>query len=231
MTSRCVLLFTRSPKAEARTKRLPGAEPLFALAAERVADAALSSGFDLLVVGGADAVRPHAGRLSQRGRDLGERLANAFADARARGYDAIVAVPGDVPGLDPAHFAAAAAALEAGHLVLGPSPDGGVYLLGLPPGAGASLLEGVRWQTGAVFRDLLLRARHRPVQVLPPLRDLDRPRDLAPLARASGDDPLLVALVRHIRSRPLLGGGSEAPHAPRLLRSLVEPLRGPPASA
>ena len=227
---RCVLLFARSPRAETRTKRLAGAEPFFAAAAERVAEAARCAGFDLLVVGGGQPPKLEPRRsVPQRGRGFAERLRNAFADARALGYEHIVAVPGDVPGLDPALLTQAAAALDEGHIVLGPSPDGGVYLLGLAGEDWASALEGVRWQTGAVFKDLLSHARTSGVEVLRPLADVDRQRDLDRIALEGGVDADLVRLIRAIRRRPVL-----RPHAHEGPRRTapgfgVEPLRGPPS--
>src|SRR5205807_1266758 len=103
----------------------------------RVAEAVRSlGGADLLVVGAAAPGRPPGvRRLEQRGASFGERLRNALADARGLGYREVVAVPGDVPGLSAAHLRAAFAALGRHPVVLGPSPDGGVYLLGTREGA------------------------------------------------------------------------------------------------
>lgn len=226
----CLLLFARPPKAEARRKGLLGSEALFTLAAQRVIAAAAACGFDLLVVGG-HGREPAAGHLAQRGSDFGERLGNAIGDAAARGYRSMVVVPGDVPGFDRARLAAAARALGEGRLVFGPSPDGGVFLLGLPEGASPSLLTGVRWQTGAVFRDLVRRAGDCPVQVLDSLPDLDRTRDLGPLERAGASDPQLLALIRDIRSRRPARIPAELASPPGLFPSLTELLRGPPARA
>src|SRR5260221_148927 len=160
---RCVMLFARAPRAEARAKQLAQAEPLFALASRRVVAAArMLEEVDLLVVCPAAEPGPAAGpagalRLAQRGRGFRERLENAFADARALGYGEIVAVPGDVPGLSAAHLAAAFAALRRKPTVFGPSPDGGVYLIGArDPVDGLS--AGVRWRTRHVLGDLTRRA-------------------------------------------------------------------------
>jgi len=226
---RCVLFFARSPRAETRTKKLAGAEPFFAAAAERVAEAARQAGFDLLVASGGPPPKVEARRaVAQRGRGFAERLRNAFADAHALGYEQIVAVPGDVPGLDPALLAQAATALDEGRIVLGPSPDGGVYLLGLAGEDWASALEGVRWQTSAVFRDLLSHARNSGVEVLRVLADVDRLRDLDRIAREGGVDPGLVRLIRTIRRRPALRPCAHEGPRRRAPGLGVEPLRGPP---
>lgn len=213
---RCVLLFSRSPRAETRSKRLAGAEPLFAAAAEQVARAAGDAGFDLLL-------------LPQRGRGFAERLGNAFADARAEGYDQIVVVPGDVPGLDAALLAETALALDEGRAVLGPCPDGGVYLLGLVGEGWARALEDVRWRTTHVFEDLLFRTRASGPRVLRPLADVDRRRDLDRVVRENGLDRELTRLILALGRRPSLPPPSPLGPPPCWVGRGVELLRGPPS--
>jgi glycosyltransferase A (GT-A) superfamily protein (DUF2064 family) len=225
------MLFARAPRAEARAKQVAQAEPLFALASRRVAEAARMLGdVDLLVVcpaaesGGVS--DPAEVRLVQRGRGFRERLENAFADARALGYGEIVAVPGDVPGLSAAHLAAAFAALRRKPTVFGPSPDGGVYLIGTREPVDG-LFAGVRWRTRHVLRDLTERAGGG--DLLPALADLDGERDLG---RFEGDrDPAVRAILRAIR-RPVLPHGPGPGPRPRA-RLLASPdaQRGPPALA
>lgn len=228
---RCVLLFARAPREEARRKGLPGAEGLFALAAERVAQAAARSGFDLLVVG--DAPEAAGGRrLPQRGRGLAERLSNAFADAGALGYAQVVVVPGDVPEVNAAVLAEAGRALDAGGLALGPSPDGGVYLLGCAPSF-APAFSAVRWQTRAVFSDLRSQARGLglEVRVLRALGDVDRLRDLDRLAQHGDLDTVLRLLVAQIRRPSAPRQFEEAARLTGLFDPLAFALRGPPGLA
>jgi Uncharacterized protein conserved in bacteria (DUF2064) len=220
---RCVLVFARPPRAEARAKGLRSAEPLFRLAGRRLA-AAVSAlpGVDLL------AVTPDSEPLRQRGEDFGERLRNAFADAAALGYETIVVVPGDVPGLGLPQLRRAFDLLREKPAVLGPSPDGGVYLLGCR-GPSEHVLDGVRWQTGFVLQDLLARAGTAPL--LPALGDLDSASDLPRLVRAAAADPALVALLRQIRATGAGGAPSEEERVPPRPGLLREAPRGPPATA
>lgn len=219
------MLFARAPRAEARVKQVAQAEPLFALASRRVADAArMLADVDLLVVCPAAEALSGELRLAQRGSGFRERLENAFADARALGYSEIVVVPGDVPGLSAAHLAAAFAALRDQPTVFGPSPDGGVYLIGTREPVDG-LLAGVRWRTRHVLGDLVERAGGG--KLLPALADLDGERDLGRFERDR--DPAVRAILRAIR-RPLLPrrpGPGRRPRA-RLLAS-PDAQRGPPA--
>jgi 2-phospho-L-lactate guanylyltransferase (CobY/MobA/RfbA family) len=184
-TSRCILLFARAADEEARAKRLSRARGVFALARRRVvAAAAALRGADLLVVG-------PGGSLPQRGRDFAERLTNAFADARARGYAEVVAVPTDVPRLGARQLAEAFRRLAVVDVVLGPSPDGGAYLIGCRTDP-LALFLGVRWRTAGAFADLAANAGS--LAVLDPLEDVDRRSDLRTLD-ILGDRELAALLV------------------------------------
>ena len=112
--------------------------------------------------------------------------------------------------------------------MLGPSPDGGVYLLGCR-GPSEHVLDGVRWQTGFVLHDLLARAGTAPL--LPALGDLDSASDLPRLVRAAAADPALVGLLRQIRPDRNGRRASEEERAPARPGLLRRAPRGPPATA
>jgi glycosyltransferase A (GT-A) superfamily protein (DUF2064 family) len=229
---RAVLLFALPARQEARAKRLGRAEVLLDYARRRIAAAVADlPGVDLLV-------------LPQRGGGFGERLENALADARVLGYEEILVVPGDVPRLGAPQLARAFALLAERPVVLGPSPDGGIYLLGLKvsPAAAmaaaatvaatdpATLLAGVAWQGPAVFAELL--GRTGTPGVLEFLEDLDRPTDLRRLFELAGRralPPDLARLLAGLRT-PVPAADRSRGAAPRRL-SLSSRLltRGPPA--
>jgi len=212
-TRRCVLLFSRSPRAEARAKRLQGAEGLFRIARERLVDAVVAlDGVDLI-------------ELPQRGETFAERLGHAFDDARCLGYGQIVAVPGDVPGLDETHLRAAFAALDTADVVLGPCPDGGVYLIG-SRGPVSRLFDGVRWRTGLVLADLL--ARTGNASLLVALADLDRRRDLAALETDPALPAHIRALVSLLRRRSVIPRTEDDPWVGALFPTAPDRPRGPP---
>jgi uncharacterized protein len=114
--------------------------------------------------------------------DLGMRMKRALAGALGRGAPAAV-LASDVPGLGPRHLAEAFRVLEAdaADIVLGPSPDGGYYLLALRSAAPPSeLFDGVPWSTDRVLDTTLRIARGVGLRahLLEPLADVDRPEDL-----------------------------------------------------
>jgi len=245
-----VLLFARSARGEADAKGLGRAAALFALARRRVAAAAAQLGVDLVVVVGpagseADSpcgeLPPGCRFLLQHGPTFADRLSNAFGAVRALGYGEVVAVPTDVPLLGARHLSAAFDALaEGAGAVLGPSPDGGVYLIGVR-GDAQALLAGVRWRTARVLSDLSANAAHAahaadtgaPV-LLDRLRDVDRESDLCRLARelaaAPALDPELTRLVTLLLAATAVQV-SDGPSAGRARAIPCLPSRAPPAAA
>jgi uncharacterized protein len=214
---------------EARAKRMPAAARLFACARERVLSAAAGSGADALLCspGAAGPTAAGVAFLPQRGMAFGERLRNAVADARLLGYEHVVVVPGDVPGLRSRHLREAFRLLRAHDMVLGPSPDGGVYLLGLR-GASETALAGVPWCTRGVFASLHSAARR--AAVLAPLADLDGHAHLRAL-RADGTlDDEFSALVAALLARADAPASQASPQATDPHRSPLAS-RPPPAVA
>lgn len=67
----------------------------------------------------------------QCGNTFGERLANALEDVFKSGYDNVLVIGNDSPGLSAGLLQKANRALLSGQLVLGPALDGGVYLIGI----------------------------------------------------------------------------------------------------
>lgn len=120
----------------------------------------------------------HRRYLPQGPGDLGRRLAYAFERLCGAGRP-VIAVGSDCPGVGPARIREAADHLAKAEVVLGPSTDGGYYLIGLDrPRPG--LFEGVEWSTDRVLEATLARAEEAGlrVHVLAAERDLDTPEDL-----------------------------------------------------
>ena len=220
--SRCVLLFARAPRAEAAVKGLCGGEALFALSQGRVRDAvAALPGVALVLV-------PPA---AQAGTSFGEKLEAAFRNAAERGYEEIVAVPGDVPELTARDLAAAFRALSDTDTVLGPSSDGGVWLIGLRAGAVSfsGLFENVPWRTPRVLGALLGNAPK--AVLLGELLDVDRRADARrlrdALCAAKRDAILLAVLETFLGRRPeVFAQGSRRRVPPHF--DVPPPSRAPP---
>lgn len=91
---------------------------------------------------------------SQVAGNLGDRLAGAFEQAFSEGARKVVLTGSDVPDLDHKVVEQALDALEESPVVLGPSNDGGYYLIGLQEPAD-SLFRGIDWSTDIVLEQTL----------------------------------------------------------------------------
>lgn len=165
--------------AQIRTLRAARPAIAFTPEDERKAFEALAPGFLL---------------VPQRGPDLGSRLLGSLTELLRDGAAAAVAVDSDTPTLPTAFLQQAIDRLVTGRtdVVLGPTEDGGYYLIGMRR-AHPELFSGIPWSTPRVLSETLIRARAAGLDTacLPPWFDVDTPDDLQRL-RASlslpGDD-------------------------------------------
>src|SRR5205809_2883795 len=90
--------------------------------------------------------------LPQRGDKFGERLWFAVEDLFKCGFDAVCLIDSDSPTVPAATFAHAMEILRSSreHIVLGPSDDGGYYLIGLKKPQ-REMFEGIDWSTERVL--------------------------------------------------------------------------------
>ena len=162
----------------------------------------------------ADLVPDGVATFRQRGRGLGERMLHAFVETFAAGHPEAVVIGTDHPTLP---LALVGLAFEALHdpltAVLGPSDDGGYYLLGL--NEVVSDLFDMAYSHPGVFDDTLervMQADLTPV-VLPTHYDVD-------------DADTLDRLLEEWQ-----GGADVGPRTARLLATLssTKPGRGPAA--
>ena len=120
---------------------------------------------------------------SQRGLGLGERLANAFSEM-LRSYQRVVVIGTDAPHLKSAVISAAFRKLAQTDAVIGPSSDGGYYLLGLRRMIPALFTSDIGWGGEQVFTNTMKAMKSYLVEpsLLPVDFDVDRPEDLKRLA-------------------------------------------------
>jgi len=124
--------------------------------------------------------------------DLGSRMQAAFIHAFAAGAGNAVLIGSDIPEISTSLLAEAFAALINSEVVIGPSRDGGYYLIGMRATAAEKLypliFAEMVWSTGEVFaitRSRLLQAACIPA-LLPVLNDIDTPEDLNVQIDSSG---------------------------------------------
>lgn len=126
----------------------------------------------------------------QKGVDLGERMKNAFADAFADGFSKAILIGSDLPDLQNNVLDMAFNALNVNDIVIGPSVDGGYYLIGFRNNSFLpEVFKGISWGTDTVLKDTLkiLKEKNYMVSILPELRDVDTIEDLKALYERNKD--------------------------------------------
>ncbi len=114
----------------------------------------------------------------QQGEDLGQRMSAAF-ETLFQNHRSVVLIGCDLPDLTSALISKAFDTLQSNDLVIGPSCDGGYYLIGLNKNT-PELFEEISWSTEKVLKQTLERAERLSlkVQLLGQLRDIDTLEDL-----------------------------------------------------
>ncbi len=123
-------------------------------------------------------IDPKTSFTIQQGEDLGQRMSAAFKKL-FKEHQSVVLIGCDLPDLTTVLISRAFDALQNNDLVIGPSCDGGYYLIGLKketPG----LFKEISWSTEKVLKQTLERAQQLSlnVQLLDQLRDIDTLDDL-----------------------------------------------------
>jgi rSAM/selenodomain-associated transferase 1 len=119
----------------------------------------------------------------QEGRDLGERMKNALRRTFSDGFSRVLLMGSDVPDLTD-EVIDAAFELNDCDAVIGPSSDGGYYLIGFKSFTFIpEIFEGIPWSTDCVFeRTIKILSRYDyKIHVLSEWRDVDRLDDLKAL--------------------------------------------------
>jgi rSAM/selenodomain-associated transferase 1 len=123
-----------------------------------------------------DILPPGFQLVPQRGESFGERLALAVEDLFQIGFASVCLIDSDSPTIPGKSYAAAARMLSmrGDRVVLGPSDDGGYYLIGLNK-MQRRLFEKIDWSTERVLAQTTQRAAELDVEVklLSPGYDVD----------------------------------------------------------
>ena len=121
----------------------------------------------------------------QSGSGLGERLKSAFIEAFEQGFSKVVAIGSDSPDLPGDFLRQAFEELDSHDAVIGPSSDGGYYLIGFSENSFVKeAFDSIAWSTSAVCDQTRMRLRmyELNVHLLPQWHDVDTRADLDGLA-------------------------------------------------
>ncbi|WBB91114.1 TIGR04282 family arsenosugar biosynthesis glycosyltransferase [Verrucosispora sp. WMMC514] len=207
MSAAQVLVLAKAPTpGRVKTRLCPPCTPE---QAARVAAAALADTLDtvttapagarVLVIDGDHPAPPGWATLPQRGDSLGDRLANAFADARTPGTPAVL-IGMDTPQLLVEHLDTARellASADGPDAVLGPAVDGGWWTLGLRDPGHATVLRTIATSTASTGQHTVVALRRRGLRVrlLPWLSDVDTAADARAVANLCPPDSRFARAV------------------------------------
>ena len=127
---------------------------------------------------------------AQKGNDLGEKMYNAFFYVfNHYDYDSAVLIGSDIPGISKDILFDAERSLLSGNFTLGPSEDGGYYLIGIQKGyLNKSIFTGIKWSNSSVFSETVKRIEKiGTLSILKKLRDIDTLNDLMVEARSDNE--------------------------------------------
>ena len=148
--------------------------------------------------------------IPQIGADLGARLASATQWAAEHRYTKILLVGSDSPTLPISYISQALTLLASRDIVIGPSTDGGYYLIGFSVETlditVPRIFEHIAWSTADVFQQTMARIRSLKASLglLPPWYDIDTAEDLAFLHTHISAMRLAGETVESVRTESLL---------------------------
>jgi rSAM/selenodomain-associated transferase 1/rSAM/selenodomain-associated transferase 2 len=115
----------------------------------------------------------------QKGNGLGEKMSNAFKLVFGHGATKVLIVGTDIPDVSTDVIEEAIRVLDQYDVVIGPSPDGGYYLLGMKKFT-PELFENITYSTNTVFEDTIekMKTKNLSYTTLETLEDIDTESEL-----------------------------------------------------
>lgn len=115
----------------------------------------------------------------QNGNDLGEKMKNAFNEIFNKGYQRVLIIGTDCPGLTKEIINIAFEKLLKCDFILGPSFDGGYYLIGMKE-PNYFVFEKMIWSNEHLTSMTIkkIKAKNKKFRLLKKLNDIDEEKDL-----------------------------------------------------
>jgi len=124
----------------------------------------------------------------QKGCDIGQRMRNAFSGTFSKGFNPVILIGSDIPELTASIVKQAFDALHRTDAVIGPSQDGGYYLIGFNTDTfQPDIFDNMPWSSPEVFSLTWHRLINhcRGIHILPVCKDIDVLDDLISFAQSA----------------------------------------------
>ena len=152
-----ILVFANSSQEELKHKPIYQGGSLFNVLTERT----------LAIVKACNLPYFHFSEQEQSGNTFGERFVQAIEAVFDKGYDSIITIGNDTPQLMRSHILETHEKLQAKKFVLGPSQDGGFYLMGLHKSQfDATQFQQFAWQTTHLIKEVSSFAQRQGADVI-----------------------------------------------------------------
>ena len=144
-------------------------------------------------------VFPNAYFFPQEGADLGEKMNHALNLALSMGYNTCILTGSDLPLMTGSHLESGFDALNQADVTLGPTSDGGYYLVGVKEES-PFLFKNQTYGFGNVFENTVAAAHAAGKSFCPalPCDDVDTPEDLRNLLTALNPNSHTAAYLRSL---------------------------------
>jgi rSAM/selenodomain-associated transferase 1 len=127
----------------------------------------------------------------QKGGNLGKRLQHCFKSSFDKGFEKTIVLASDIPEISENIINNAFQCLEYKDAVIGPSYDGGYYLLGFNKKSYATqIFDDIPWSTNLVYEETLgkIEAYKLRYSVLDKINDMDTIDDIRKFSIRNGND-------------------------------------------
>ncbi len=190
-----ILVFANSAKQDLANKHILRGEELFDILTRSTLKKAKKTGLPVF----------HFSDEDQIGASFGERFTNAIASVFNKGFSSIITIGNDTPHLKTHHLKHTAQQLAMGKTVIGPSIDGGFYLLGLQKSNfDLTEFQNLPWQRFGLYHQISLWLHQESSELikLPVLQDLDNERDLQSILSFSTSlsSTILLLIINLLKS-------------------------------
>ncbi|GAA0711551.1 hypothetical protein GCM10009430_01130 [Aquimarina litoralis] len=187
-----ILVFANSSKQEVLNKPIFGGDKLFSELNKATLKIVQGTGIPFFVCTERD----------QIGNSFGERFVNAIQNIYDRGYESVITIGNDTPHLQKHHLIESVKQLKNNNFVLGPSADGGFYLMGLHKSQfNKNTFLKLPWQSKNLAKSVSLLIKTSKIEVtqLEVLYDIDTLEDLKTISKISFDlSKMIKAIINEI---------------------------------
>lgn len=172
-----LLVFSRTAAAEARQK--PFCSRFRKRLNETIAQKLIEQTREIARLSGMPVI--YSDESSQYGDSFGMRLSHAIENVFEKGFESIIVIGNDSPGLSTRDILRVEKLLQNEDLILGPATDGGLYLIGIHRNCFDTMdFSSLAWKTPQLQESIKNYLEFSSLQVhwLNPLNDIDNERDL-----------------------------------------------------